>query len=161
MFMTEGGGAPETYEEYARATQDDRIFAAAAIAWMIEGDTDRAVENCTQIQGSEYDLLKVFIYYDAGKYREALELLEALQDAGNVGGVEGNFLQADILMALEKYRNAEDVYERIIRDAPGIELDSLPQHCLDKNYEKRGNRGGVGIYPQGIRTISGKKKRLK
>jgi tetratricopeptide (TPR) repeat protein len=118
MFMTGGERAPQTYEEYARETQDDRIFAAAAIAWMIEGDTGRAVENCTQIQGSEYDLLKVFIYYDAGKYSEALELLEALQDAGNVGGVEGNFLQADILMALEKYQNAEDVYERIIRDAP-------------------------------------------
>lgn len=118
MFMTEGGGAPETYEDYARATQDDRIFAAAAIAWMIEGNTERAVENCTQIQGDEYIQLLIFIYYDAGKYEDAYRLLKSSRGTGRIGDIEGKFLEADLLMAMEKYADAENVYERIVRDAP-------------------------------------------
>jgi tetratricopeptide (TPR) repeat protein len=111
-------GDPGFFEELAEEFQDDRLFAASAVAWMMEGNVERAVENAVKISSGDFTLLQYYIYYDYGIYDTAAELLEELRYTSELDTTEGLLLRADLEMAMGSFEKAGDTYGNIMEADP-------------------------------------------
>lgn len=111
-------GDPMLFEELARRYQDDSLFAAGAVIWMLNGSVEQAVQNIVEIDSSDYSLLKYFIYYDYGEFDTALAYLQELKNTSEFQYEEALLLEADLYMAQNKYDTAAGVYLKVIETAP-------------------------------------------
>ncbi len=154
VFLADApAGDPGFFEELAAEYQDDRLFAASAVAWMMEGNVERAVENAVKINSGDFTLLKYYIYYDYGVYDTAGELLSELRYTSEFDTTEGLLLRADLEMAMGSFEKAGDTYRTIIEDDPEASwipyLNTAWIYTRKGEYEQAADAliGGYELFP--------------